>query len=57
MEEDACQQQALRLGDQDAEQAMATQDIADTECDPRSGSEPSNFDEEKVDSSSGASDA
>ena len=56
-EEDVCRQQALRVGDQDAEQAMATQDMADLDCDPHSGSEASNSDEEKVGSSSGASDA
>ena len=56
-EEDACWQQALRLGDQDAEQAMANQDMADLAYDPRTGLEPSNSDEEKVDSNSGASDA
>ena len=56
-EEDVCRQQALRLGDQDAEQAMATQDMADLDYDPRSGSEASNSNEEKVGSSSGACDA
>ena len=56
-EEDVCRQQALCLGDQDAEQAMATQDMADLDYDPPSGSEASNSDEEKVGSSSDASDA
>ena len=56
-EEDVCRQQALHLGDQDAEQAMATQDMADLDCDPRRRSEASNSDEEKVGSSPGASDA
>ena len=43
---------ALRLGDQDAEQAtMATQDATDTDYDPCGGSDPSVSDEEKVDSS------
>ena len=56
-EEDVCRQQALRLGDQDAEQAMATQDMADLDYDPPSGSEASNSNEEKVGSSSGAYDA
>ena len=57
-EEDVCRQQALRLGDQDAEHAMATHDMAHLDYDPRSGSEVSNSDQEKdVDSSSGASDA
>ena len=54
-EEDVCCQQALRLGNQDAEQAMAIQDMADLDYDPHSGSEASNSDEEKVGSSSGAS--
>ena len=56
-EEDPCQHQALRLGDQGAERAMATQDVADADYDARSGSEQSNSHEEKVDSSSGAADA
>ena len=55
--EDVCRQQALLLADQDAEQAMATQDMAHLDYDPHSGSEASSFDEEKVGSSSGASDA
>ena len=36
-EEDVCRQQALCLGDQDAEQAMATEDMADLDYDPPSG--------------------
>ena len=56
-EEDAWQHQALRLGDQDAEEAMATQDVADNDYDVRGGSDPSGSDEEKVDSSLGAYDA
>ena len=37
----ACRQPALRRGDQDAEQAMATQDMADLDYDPCNGSEAS----------------
>ena len=57
VDEDAWQQQALRLGEQDAEQATATQDVAGTDYDPRGGLDPSNSDEEKVDNSPGASNA
>ena len=48
---DACRQTVLRLGDQDAEQAMVTQDITDLDYDPCSRSEASSSVEEKVGSS------
>ena len=54
---DVCRQWALRLGDQDAEPALATQDMADLDYGPHIGSEATNFDEVKVGSSSCASDA
>ena len=56
-EEDAWQHEALRLGHQDAEQAMAAQHVGDTDYDARGGSNPSDSNKEKVDSSSGAYDA
>ena len=52
--EDAWHQPALRIGNQDAEPAMDTQDVGDLDYDPSGGSEPSNFDEEEEYSSSPA---